>query len=332
LIERIFWTKIGFAWRVDKSETWHQQYEKLVEFKQKKGHCLVPSRYQEDVSLGMWVSKQRLLHSKNAIRLDRKGLLDEIGFVWRVDKSSPNGQRPNESGSVWKKQYEKVVEFKRINGHCLVPRRYQEDVSALGKWVSNQRQLHVSNTLRLDQKVLLDEIGFAWKLRAAGTYKRKTEDTGKSDKTWHQQQYEKLVEFKRKNGHCLVPNRYKEDVSLVMWVNTQRHLHVNNTLRLDRKVLLEKLGLVWRVNKSEFETTWKKQYETLVEFKQTNGNCLVPQSYEEDASLGIWVGAQRVIQTGKIMRLDHKALLDELGFVWNVMDHGWIFSMKGWSH
>jgi hypothetical protein len=30
-------------------------------------------------------SKQRHYQNKSKIRLDRKGLLDEIGFVWEVD-------------------------------------------------------------------------------------------------------------------------------------------------------------------------------------------------------------------------------------------------------
>jgi hypothetical protein len=138
------------VWKVDDKQ-WNTQYEKLVEFKRKNGNCLVPQKYEEDVALGMWVNKQRRSHSNNKIRLDRKGLLEEIGFVWRVNKST-----------LWNKQYEKLVEFKRKHGNCLVPRSYQEDVS-LGNWVNNQRQFHSKNKLRLDRKGLLEELGFAWK-------------------------------------------------------------------------------------------------------------------------------------------------------------------------
>ena len=63
---------------------WHQHYERLVEFKRKKGHCIVPTEYKEDKSLGYWVSKQRAFHSTNKLRQDRKELLDELGFVWKV--------------------------------------------------------------------------------------------------------------------------------------------------------------------------------------------------------------------------------------------------------
>jgi hypothetical protein len=195
---------------------WNNQYGQLVEFKRKNGHCLVPFRYQEDPSLGMWVVTQRQSHGKNKLRLDHKELLDEIGFAWNVKQT-------------WHQQYEKLAEFKRKNGHCLVPFRYQEDPS-LGNWVYKQRKLHSKNKLRLDHKDLLDELGFVWNAE---------------DHQWHLQ-YKKLIEFKRKNGNCLVPKRYQEDASLGTWVSQQRHRHSKNKLPLHRKKILDKIGFVWK--------------------------------------------------------------------------------------
>jgi hypothetical protein len=129
---------------------WNKQYEKLVEFKRKHGHCLVPQRHQDDVALWNWVSNQRKLHSKNTLRHDRKGLLEDIGFVWSVEDHQ------------WHLHYEKMVEFKRKTDHCIVPRTHQEDMS-LGAWVNRQRQLHSKNKIRPGRKGLLEELGFAWK-------------------------------------------------------------------------------------------------------------------------------------------------------------------------
>jgi hypothetical protein len=142
------------------------------------------------------------------------------------------------------------------------------------------------------------------------------------DTKWNKQHL-KLVEFKGKNGHCLVPNRYKEDKAFGKWVSKQRGLHVNNKLRLDRKELLDKIGFVWIDNNTAalvscYNQKWNKQYEKLVEFKRKNGHCIVPQKRKEDKSLGKWVNNQR---TRKTYRQDRKDLLDALGFVWND-DHG----------
>jgi uncharacterized protein YbgA (DUF1722 family) len=198
---------------------WNKQYQKLVEFQGKNGHCLVPRRYQEDASLADWVSTQRGRHANDTIPLDREVLLNEIGFVLRVPNSAPS----------WQQQYEKLVEFQRKNGHCIVPQKYEDD-KFLGKWVAKQRQLYSKNTIRLDRKKLLDKIGFAWNV----------------NQTWHQQ-YQKLVAFKQKNGHCLVPKRYQKDASFGEWVITQRQFHKNNKLLRYRKNLLDEIGFVWRV-------------------------------------------------------------------------------------
>jgi hypothetical protein len=131
------------------SKLWNKQYEQLVEFEGKNGHCLVPQKYQEDASLGKWVNKQRRINVNNKLRVDRKGLLDEIGFAWNVKQT-------------WHQQYEKLVAFKQKNGNCLVPRNYKEDAS-LGTWVSTQRMTHTNNILLPGRKKLLDEIDFVWK-------------------------------------------------------------------------------------------------------------------------------------------------------------------------
>jgi hypothetical protein len=158
--------ELGFVWGVDNPVQWKKQYEKLVEFKQKNGHCLVPTQYQEDVALGNWVSTQRTRHAQNKMPLDRKELLEELGFAWEGAGDPIGGNKDK----IWHTQYEKLVEFKRNNGHCLVPQRYGEGVSlvgkwdvSLGRWVGRQRGRHLDNKMRLDQKKLLDELGFAWK-------------------------------------------------------------------------------------------------------------------------------------------------------------------------
>jgi hypothetical protein len=214
----------------------------------------------------------------------------------------------------WNKQYEKLVDFKRKNGNCLVLQRYQED-AILGSWVHRQRVGHANNTIRPERKDLLDELGFAWKVPTGIAANDKT-----NAKNWHQQ-YEKLVEFKRKNGNCLVRNKYEQDKSLGLWVMTQRGRHANIIMRQDRKELLDEIGFVWRVEKSAITSAlWNKRYEKLVKLKRKNGNCLVPQRDEEGATLGMWASSeQRVRHADNKMRPDRKILLDELEFVGQVI-------------
>jgi hypothetical protein len=142
-----------------------------------------------------------------------------------------------ERDQKWNMKYEKLVEYKRTNGHCMVPFKYQQD-KALGEWVSTQRTLHKNNKkkFRPDRKRILDEIGFVWTVENT---------TSTNDKLWHLQ-HEKLVEFKRTNGHCLVPFKYQQDKALGNWVSKQRKLHKNNKMRPDREKLLDKIGFAWK--------------------------------------------------------------------------------------
>jgi hypothetical protein len=44
----------------------------------------------------------------------------------------------------------------------------------------------------------------------------------------------------------MVPFKYEQDKSLGQWVNTQRRSHNKNTMRPDRKELLNKIGFAWK--------------------------------------------------------------------------------------
>ena len=48
------------------------------------GHCKVPDRYKPNRPLGTWVKKQRLANACNQLKDDRKKMLDDLNFVWRI--------------------------------------------------------------------------------------------------------------------------------------------------------------------------------------------------------------------------------------------------------
>ena len=215
---------------------WHLQYEKLVEFKQKNGHFLVPFRYEQDRPLGKWVIRQRIIHTKKKMRQDRKELLDKIEFVWKVDVVVKQARR---TADRWHSLYESLVEFKQKNDHCIVPQHYKQN-RPLGDWVRRQRKFLTSNKMQPDRKALLDEIGFVWEVDTFTALRLSSDN-----KIWNLQ-YKKLVRFERRHEHCRVPTEYKEDVYLGAWVSIQRKRYIDDKMRLDRKNLLDELGFVWK--------------------------------------------------------------------------------------
>jgi hypothetical protein len=126
---------------------------------------MVSSKYEQDKSLGKWVSTQRQCHAKNKMRPDRKIILNEIGFAWKDD----GAYTLNQDDKRWHQHYEKLVELKRINGNCKVPQTKNNHDKSLARWVRNQRSFHKNNKLLRDRQELLDKLDFIWKADTVAT-------------------------------------------------------------------------------------------------------------------------------------------------------------------
>ena len=146
--------------------------------------------------------------------------------------------------------------------------------------------------LPLDQKKLLDEIGFAWQ-----------SDLQDLDKRWNQQ-LDKPVDCKTKNAHYILPCRYKQDKPPGLWDTLQRSSHTNKEMPLDRNELLDNTARF--VLKPDMD-------------KRKNGDCLVSKEYKEDKDnkvLANGVDAQRTRYSDNKTRLARVDLLDDVGVVW----------------
>jgi len=101
-------------------ELWKSSYNKLVEFKDREGHCRVPREHVEGVmNLGKWVSNQRLRLGKlkddqtpstattrvalnHKIAQEKIDKLNKIGFVWDCYKG--NSSKTNAISSSCSKE------------------------------------------------------------------------------------------------------------------------------------------------------------------------------------------------------------------------------------
>ena len=79
---------MGFKWQLmkDNHVQWIEQYEEMKQFMLDKGHCEVPQSYEQNPSLGMWVSRQRHQYrlmkegKPSSMSEDRLEALSAIGF------------------------------------------------------------------------------------------------------------------------------------------------------------------------------------------------------------------------------------------------------------
>jgi superfamily II DNA or RNA helicase len=74
---------LGFDWDPFTSY-WEKHFSMLQCFKNKHGHCNVPSIYEKNPKLGIWVNNQRRSYTKGILSPDRISRLESLGFEWRV--------------------------------------------------------------------------------------------------------------------------------------------------------------------------------------------------------------------------------------------------------
>lgn len=169
--------KISFEWN-PRDASWENRFKELTEYKIKHGDCLVPMRFKENPSLGMWVNNLRIQHrlrldgEPSLMTAERECALENLGFVWEVKRPSNEKE--------WFLRQEELREFKKSFGHCDVPHRYQPN-QKLGWWVQTQRKQYKllergkRSTLTPERVAVLEELGFVWSVplgRSRGGFKR----------------------------------------------------------------------------------------------------------------------------------------------------------------
>ncbi len=347
----------------------------------------MPSRYEENLKLGKWVETQRYEYTKlmrvsitestetnenkrasnPRLTEERRRRLESIGFEWKV-----RNKMKRYYDKQWDQMFDRLVEFKAKQGHCLVPKRYPDDMK-LGTWVHTQRiqnrkllegkknnfsennddasQLsdqsedEICFRLTEDRRKRLADIGFVWSVREAEhSYEASRIVRTSYDDQWDAM-FNLLSAYKERYGDCLVPKRYTENPKLGTWVDTQRVQYKKMKKRIEsdagvgngisvgkgggrlteqRIRRLEDIGFVWSLRDD-----WQKHYDELIEFKRENGHCNVPARYSNNRRLGIWVSAQRQqyrllqrlsLSEQRNVRLNAEriSLLNNVGFTWTI--------------
>jgi superfamily II DNA or RNA helicase len=272
------------------AKSWDFRYGELIKYKEQFGDCNVPTQWEENKQLGVWVGEQRRFYKKGNLDKNRIKRLEEIGYVW------------NPIDSQWEEMFIALTEYKEKHGHCNVSSRWAEN-KQLGTWVANQRKDYRQEKLSNDRIKRLKDIGFEWYL---------------IDSKW-EEMFTMLKEYKDRHGDCNVPYDWSENKQLAKWVGRQRGFYRKEKLDKDRIKRLEEIGFVW----NPIDSQWKEMFIVLTEYKKKFGNCNVPSQWPENKQLATWASTQRGdYQKGKLSE-DRIKRLDGIGFMWNPIDSQW---------
>ena len=261
----------------------------LCKFKDKQGHCNVPTGYPENPRLATWVTTQRGDYKDGRIASHRRERLEKIGFEWNTNESA------------WEKMYAALIQFKKDIGHCNVPPKYKN--KQLGSWVAHQREAFRQSTLDSRRVSRLEELGFIFDPLNA---------------LWDEI-YNELAEFKNKNRHCNVPKEYSENPRLGAWVSKQRLQRSKGKLSAYRFDKLNQLDFNWHT----LHSFWEEMFSELCKFKKENGHCIVPKGYEKSPKLATWVSVQRSVFKKNKLSKERLEKLTQLDFAWDPNKNAW---------
>lgn len=206
-------------------------------------------------------------------------------------------------GSFWDERYGELLKFKEVHGHSNVPWK-DEKHRALNAWCAAQRAMRRAGKLLPSRENRLEQIGFEWTDGYVDVW-----DTNLSA----------LTEFKNKNGHCNVPQKYADNPSLGLWVTNNRRLGKSGKLSKDKIDKLNSIGFAWDPRQDD----WMRNYRKLEEYFTKYGHSNIPLKWSENPDLALWVMLQR--QFKKIGRVsqENEELLNKLNFEWARHDLNW---------
>ena len=206
--------------------TFEEVFRLLKEHKDEHEHCNIPENEKVGtISLGRIVNSIRTGVRKTT--LEQKAMLDSIGFVWKLQEHTS-----------FEDVFRLLEEYKAEHEHLNISVDYKVGTINLGKIVQGIRSGRRKTTN--EQKVMLDSIGFVWKINESPA---SFEDV-----------FRLLEEYKAEHGHINISEDYKVGtINLGKIVQSIRSGHRKTTD--EQKVLLDSIGFVWRVRNRKKVTT-----------------------------------------------------------------------------
>jgi len=283
-----------------KEQTWNEGIIQLTEYSKKYGKCKIKENFvaKNGFKLQYWVTRQRQF--KNKLTEKKIQQLESIkGWFW------------NSSKNHWEEGIKNLKEFANSEGHCKPMAKHKtKDGFELGMFVSNLRARRDKNTKEMEQ-ILESLPGWTWDVL---------------EEKWSEG-FNHLKEFKHKFGHLDFLQQYISDdgFKLGQWTGVQRTFI--SKMSKERKNILDSLGFIWNTIDQQWEDGFL-HYEEYV--KQTGSNIII-QTYKtlDGYNLGSWANTQRFNYKNGNFSSERKKRLDELGFIWDVLNQQW---EDGYSH
>ncbi|KAG7358175.1 helicase domain protein [Nitzschia inconspicua] len=302
---------LDFDWTLDPVATWEDMYEQLSQYYDRFGSTLINTNINKD--LGTWTSELRILYSKGELDPTWVAKLNQLKFVWDTEDVN------------WNAMYDRLVAYKKKHGTVCVPHACPDD-PPLGGWVRINRETYkhmvtngidgisvqnqsavfevaqVKATRKVPARIhaarmlKLLEIEFVW---------------SPLDVQW-QEMYDRLVAYKKSNGHTVVPYESPEHPGLGVWVTSQRVS--SETMSEARKTALDAIGFVW----DPLEARWQEMFHKYCDMQVKNVIGNNDKMDRNDEELCTWIRNQRRNYRRGALSKERISLLESTGFDWKI--------------
>eukprot|EP00978_Attheya_sp_CCMP212_P020495 scaffold58728_cov52-Attheya_sp.AAC.2 len=293
---------LGFSFSMTRQVDWNDMYNELQTFREEWKHtCVWPPETLGHIntspyaSLARWCQRQRVEYKFFQETQKRQAAIMEASKE-QPQKETNNQEHEDGPKVAKKKGRDKPRDRKLKVRNCVL---YEGPVTS---------------TLTQELIDKLDALEFIW-------------DTS-LDYNWCQL-FRQLQEYYKEHGHS---NPKMGSHELSRWIFNTR---VRNKSEMEqaeniklvavtplKKKLLSLVEFSWHVA-TIAHISWEERYATLLQFRATEGHCLVPQLHP---TLGEWVKHQRAaydklmrgVKSDRRLTPDMIAKLDAIGFVWRL--------------
>lgn len=310
-----------------RSETlWLERIRELRNYFEERKTFYIESTDKENQSLLLWLRRVRKDYEQNTLRNDRIADLKNIGFDFNTEYRS---QRKEELDPRWSAMFDEFKIYYKENNTFYIPPENEK----LTNWIRTQRTVYNQGELEAEKVELIQSLGYSFSTKyyhreGISKIKKGFQDSWQRNFDWLKSYYENNQTF-------LIAQNDNEHKSLRAWLQTQRMQYRNKTLLKEREEKLLALGYDFEkkftgshlLNRPKRErkvkpskstktvSSWDEFFLRLVNFKLTNGSCLIRKS-DPDKSLYEWVVKQRTHRRKNLLSPEQVSKLDLLGFEW----------------
>mgnify|MGYP001383422287 CR=1 FL=1 len=273
--------------------TWEDNLTRLIAYRDAHdGDCNVPQTWKDDPQLAIWVKNMKQHFRKykadpvtSSLNTERIAKLQKIGAITSWS---------NATQYAFKEKLKCLIKYRDAHdGDCNVPQIWKYD-QKLANWVKLQKtEFYKYKNDPKTSKLTPERISL---LEEAGAIKSWLLKRRLSSRTWEENLTRLIAYRDAHDGNCNVPQSYKKDPQLGIWVMTQKKYLRNyynpakkSVLSADQVAELQKIGAITSWS-STAHRKWEDNLKHLIAYRDKhNGCCNVPLKWEKDPRLANWV-------------------------------------------